>query len=302
MKKQVFTLLIMLVLVALTGKTFAQSTPTAPWEGATVNYVVNGLTEGDGYTFGINTAENAFVTGGSYYTVIAGGSGTVGADGRATFRVEWNAGSADAGLYYVWIQIQDYEAATPGCYTYRYITVDPMDAQPYTVDYSIVALIAGDETTDAGDITSLTGDAAVRDCPAFVDESFESTTSGAGSATDGNSYVFFRIRREAADLPNTSWAITPTSSSTVVGWTYSTDNAATFGGYTMGVAITPITTGNDIYLRAEVQNGTTSQDITVAIAGGNDINMIVETVGYQIPSATLTLDPLPAVGTFGDSN
>jgi hypothetical protein len=300
MKKQLFTLVILLMLVAVTNKMFAQSTPLQPWEGAIHTYTVNGMTSGNSYEFGVNTTAGDYTNGGSFYNITTSASGTVGSDGRASVAIEWQAGAAAAGNYYVWIRITD----SDNCHTYRALLVDPQPAStdPYDVNFGIVALQTGDDETDPVTLINLAGSTSETSCPAFVDENWVLTTLSA-TGSDGYSYVYFRIRRTSAMWPSTTWAITPTAVGAATNWEYSYSPATAFAAFTSGSAITGINTGNDIYLRARVTNGTSSQAITVSIANGDDTaNAFNNAATHVEPSATLTVLPVPAVGSFSDSN
>jgi hypothetical protein len=305
MKKHVFTLLIMLALVALTGKVFAQGTAMTPFEGSTHTYVVNGLTPGDSYQFGINTTPGVYTTVAGNYTVSTSTplSGVLAAGvTTATIEVFWGAGSALEGPYNVWIQITD---APLGCSTYRYLPVTPINSGPYAVNYSIEAVTTDSDLTTTGwtTITTTPGSTSVEDCPGFVNENWLSTTEGAGSATDGYTYAYFRITRTST-FQNIAWEITPNATAPAgTTWQYTVDGV-TFTTFTMNSQITPI--NNDIiYLRAYLANTTSEQVITVTITGGNDIVPTQETATHTpiAPAgATLTIDPLPAVGSFDSSN
>ena len=306
MKKQIFTLLIMLALVAVTGNVFAQtgSTPVAPYEGATHTYVLGGLTNGDTYVWGISTSANVYTTTTGDYAVTStpalGNTGTV-SGGSATLTVKWNTGAAGDN-YWVWIQIID----QAGCPTYRALPVVPVAAPAtYTVDFTVTALNdAGDETTTATNITNGTYSVNPTDvCPKFVGEDWISDGGiNDATTTDGNTYVYFRVDRNSTPATASGWNITPTTSGASA-WEVSTDASS---WATMNATQT-VTTGNVLYVRATVQNATTSQVVNFDItttgqdAGGLYTDANTEGVGSNSNSASVTLNPLPEVGTFGGS-
>jgi hypothetical protein len=306
MKNQFKKLTMLFVVVLFAGSMFAQtSTPVAPFEGRIHTYVVGGLTPGDQYVFGVNTSITAFGhVPSANFTVTAGATDAaapVTATGTtASLSVQWNTGAAAAGVFYVWIKIIDSE----GCSTYRCLSVDPEPAPvipSYDVDYSVLALIAGDNNTSNTDITSSAGSNSVTgECPGFIDNNWVSTWNGVDNATDGSTYVFFRIKRTSTNGGggSTPWQITPSSAFAGAEWSYSTNNAVSFTTFTIGSQITPINTGNDLYIRAKLLNATTAQTVTLSVANGSDIGMTTNAPTYTTQSASLSLKPLPTVSTF----
>lgn len=306
MKKQIFTLLFMLALVAVTGNVFAQtgSTPVAPYEGATHTYVLGGLTNGDTYVWGISTSANVYTTTTGDYAVTStpalGNTGTV-SGGSATLTVKWNTGAAEDN-YWVWIQIIDQE----GCPTYRALPVNPITApETYIVDFTVIALNAtGDEATAAADITSGSYEVNPTDvCPKFVGEDWISDGGiNDASTTDGNTYVYFRVNRSSNPTTVSGWNFTPTTSGASA-WEVSTDASS---WATMN-ATQNVSTGDVLYVRATVQNATASQTVSFDIAAtGQDAGGVFKdantaSVGSNSNSASVTLNPLPEVGTFGGS-
>ena len=305
MKKQIFTLLFMLALVTFTGNVFAQtgSTPTSPYEGATHTYVLGGLTIGDNISSGIdNDLSDGYqnVTS-TNYSITAQTTGALSGT-TASITVDWNAAAGGTGTYYVWFQIQD----AAGCYTYRALPVNPVDAPAtYIVDFTVIALnSAGDETTTSSAITSGTYIVNPTDvCPKFVDEDWISDGGiNDATTTDGNTYVYFRVNRESNPSTPSSWNITPTTSGAST-WEVSTDAST----WTTMNATQNVASGNVLYVRATVQNATTSQIVSFDIAntgqdaGGLFVDSNTASAGSKSNSASVTLNPLPTVGTFGGS-
>ncbi len=300
MKKQIFTLLILIGLVGFSSKLFAQSTPVAPYEGATHTYVVSGLTQNDSYTWGINTVGD-YTTGGSFYTTSPAlpANGTVGAAGTATLNVTWQTDAAAVGYYYIWIQITD----ELNCSTYRTLRVDPVPAVDYTVNFSVLALLAGDDTTIPASITGESGDDDINNiCAPYFGEDLLSTSLTDGT-TDGSTYVFFRVTRTST--VNAAWTFTPNGTDGLT-WAISTDAAANFTTYTDATAQNIASGTNVIYIRATVPASTSTQDISLSIdapeafdAGHTEVDN--ETEGVNV--ATLEVLPLPTVDTapFGSS-
>ncbi len=324
MKKQIFTLLILIGLVGFSSKLFAQgSTPVAPYEGATHNYVVNGLTPGDRVTMGISSSatvytDNVVAAPTSFSSKTQSPSGTLAQLGAgittASLQVIWGA---DAGntptTFYIWIQIQDSE----GCSTYRNLPVTPVNAPatPYVVDFTVTALnVSGDATTTAANILAAdASDYTVENlCPVFEGEDWTLSTPDDATTNDGSSYVYFRVNRHQAASIISSWTFTPEVSGTITNLEISTD-AANWSALTNNAAYSVTSTVssvvNVVYVRALITNGTFAQTITLDIdspdafdAGGLYHDAETAGVGSVSNVASVEVNPLPTVGTFGLSN
>lgn len=297
MKKQIFTLLIMLALVAVTGKVFAQSTPTAPYVGATHTYIVGGLTDGDNYSFNVNQSAADFSTAGNAsIATFTASSGTV-SGGIASQTVTW-AGIATS---YVWIKIDD----SDGCSTYRRLPVTPVTAIDYTVDFNVLALSTGDDTTLPASITGATGGTSISDaCPGFVGEDWELSSTSDATTTDGSTYVYFRVIRTAAPATNAAWFFTPTFAGATASTLEISTDASVWTAYTNTTERSVAAGVNTVYIRATIANATTLQTVSLSIdapqaydAGGLEVD--AETIGVN--NASIAIDPLPEVGTFGGS-
>ncbi|HPR31573.1 MAG TPA: hypothetical protein PLK12_05745 [Prolixibacteraceae bacterium] len=309
MKKQIFTFWAMLAMVAISAHVFGQgSTPTVPYEGATHVYTVNGLTDGDEYYFGINNEISVYTHEASAdYTIVSGviTPGTPGtvSGSAASLSVTWNVGSG-SGPYYVWIYIEDAD----GCGTYRSLPVTPTDAPAdYTVDFTVTALaLTGDELTTAAAITGGDwSDPTVADvCPSFVGEDWIAGSISDNTMTDGNTYVYFRVNRYSTEA--SGWVFTP-EGTVATTWEISTD-ANTWTEYTNNSAQSVASGTNTVYIRATVANATSAQTVALSIddpeaydAGGLEVDAETVGIGSGVNVASVTLDPLPTVGTFGDS-
>jgi len=297
MKKQIFTLLIMLALVAVTGNVFAQSTPTAPYEGATHTYAVGGLHTGDTYTFGVSTTEGNYTTNGSNYTINGSNNGNVDGTGTATLSVTWNNGSAafaQTGNYYVWISIND-----GTCTTYRALEVNPVPAVNYTVDFNVLAELAGDGSTTLAQLQSATGvDNLTSQCPAY-EGADRLATNITDVLNDGSTYAYFSVNRTVSGGGNNSaWAFTPSSSTTGVTWQISLDGTASTWT-SMSLAQQNIALGvNTVYVRAIVANGATAQNVQLNIGTSPlpaDAGGLATDATTTDNVATLEVRPAPAV-------
>jgi hypothetical protein len=307
--KNLFTITVLLLLaVAFSSKSFAQitaGTPMAPTEGQTITYVLNGMTPGDDYVYGVNTVEGDYANGsgeGTYWNLSSGSE--VGGDQQGTATIEWLDGSAGT-TFYVWIQINDSE---DGCPTYRHLPVTPEEGTPidedYEVNYGILAMGTGDNNgiDNASEGTDVTA------CPAFYNADWSFSALDDATTQDGVSYVYFRIDRTALTLnvPITSvintWTITPSvTEGSATDWGYASAPGQSFNSFAIGSSIDNID-GNIIYIRGRVTNETTSQALTINISGGDDDGeWDDDNITHDAADATLTVSPVAEVGTFSDS-
>lgn len=305
MKKQIFTLLFMLALVTVTSKVFAQSySAITPMEGVSYTYTVNGLTDGDTYSMGINLTngtlshqENA-----TAYSATAITNAIVSASGIVTFNVTWNSG-ASGSTYYLWISIKDAQ----GCSTFRALAINPQDAVDYAVNFDVVALRINDGTITPGTLSSITGQPTLAEnCPPMVGADQLADDINDATTNDGHFFAYFRVTRTAnPNTVNSSWSFNPTVTTvdgeTAGAWTVSTDGGSTFNAFT---APQTIPSGvNVIYVRAQIDNAATAADRSIVLnigdntsdSGGVEVDQ--NTIGENV--ATITVDPLPTVGTFG---
>ncbi len=109
--------IILICLLLISGiKIVGQNPYEIPVEGSTHSYTCNGITEGSNYTFYVTT-ETQNQTG--EYDFIGSESGTVGNDGLASVRIQWNEGSA-LSEYEVWLEVN-----LSGCSNTIFIEVLP---------------------------------------------------------------------------------------------------------------------------------------------------------------------------------
>ena len=304
MKKQIFTLLFMLALVTVTSKVFAQSySAITPMEGVSYTYTVNGLTAGDTYSMGINSTYGTLSheTNASAYTATAITDASVSASGIATFDVTWNS-DASGSTYYLWISIKDAQ----GCSTFRALAINPQDAVDYNVNFDVVALDINDGTITPADLNGITGQTTLAEtCPPKVDADQLAVDINDATTNDGHFFAYFRVTRTASNTVNSSWSFNPTvttvDGATAGAWTVSTDGGATFNAFT---APQTIATGvNVLYVRVQIDNAATAADRSIVLnigdttsdSGGGEVDQ--NTIGVNV--ATITVDPLPTVGTFG---
>ncbi len=313
MKKQIFTLLILIGLVGFSSKLFAQSTPMAPYAGATHTYVVDGLTNGDLVTMGVSN-------GATTYTNVASGTGTWAAmsqtpaagtavtDGTASLEVTWGSASVGVSLW-VWIHVVDQS----GCETWRSLPVVPVTPVDYVVNFNVLAVTVDDGDISFADLQLLpTGTSLPTSggtiCPVPFGQDLVAGSLTDNSMTDGSTYVYFKVVRtpSASDpLINAAWVFTPNTTINpavaTAEWQIAPAGNTTFSALTAGNQ--NIAAGvNTIYVRALMPVQTVSEALTFAIsnaedAGGTEVD--ANTVGEN--TATLTVSPVPTVGTFGSS-
>lgn len=308
MKKQIFTLLILIGLVGFSSKLFAQAASTAltPSEGATHTYVVTGLSNNDIVTMGVSANATGYdnvlpATIVSSSTLTPSG-GVVTTDLRASLQVLWGAEAANAGdNYYVWIRIED---ATSHCYTYRAIEVNPQDFVDYDVEFSVVALEPS-STTTAGEITGMTPDTDdLGVCADSYSGSNLLQTAIDGTTNDGYTYAYFRVTRVADGSLSSAWTFTPNGTDGLT-WAISTNSAGSFTNYTDNTAQIVPSTVDVVYLRATVPAATDQQNITLNIGTplASDAGGLATDILLTNNEATLEISPLPTVApnAFGTS-
>jgi hypothetical protein len=175
MKRNFLKLMMLVGIVALSSQAFAQE--TSPIVGASYDYSVNGLTNGDGYAFSINTSTTT-AGGTTSATFNSGQSGTVSGGSTSTASITWN----DTGTYNLWIEVTG--TSTNSCTNRRYVPVTPT---ANVFDISLIAL--GTSTSTEYPSWESAGSNA-SDCHVYATGyDFEST----GGDSDGSSYAFFRI-------------------------------------------------------------------------------------------------------------
>ncbi|MDA3815841.1 MAG: hypothetical protein PF486_00565 [Prolixibacteraceae bacterium] len=173
------------VFCALVFVVKAQSTPIHPYEGATHNYVVNGLTSGTNFLFYVSAHENGsevlddgavfeFDFLDSHEGVVPEGEST------ASLPVLWNNGASQY-IYYLWIELSN----PGGCATRRGLKILP---QPNRFDL-LSENIPVDNTES---------------CPAI--SKADGFNPMADEYSAGTSTVKFKVRREGG---NRAWSFEP---------------------------------------------------------------------------------------------
>lgn len=186
MKKQLFSFVMMLALVIVTGNAMAAG-DYAPALGTSSTYVVSGLSSGDGVAFSVNQITTA--PGGTVGATMSAASPTADASGNASVTIEWLA----AGTYNLWIVVTD--QASGNCTNQRY-------RQVVVGSNSFNARIIALGTSTSTEYPSwTTASAKLTDCPTFSTGANFLVSSGA----DGSSYVFYRVDVLAENAGTHTW-------------------------------------------------------------------------------------------------
>jgi hypothetical protein len=290
MKQRIFTLLMMLALVIVTGSAFAQSTPTVPYEGATHTYTVNGLTVGDAWAFAVNNSSSDYSAAATHpatVTINSGGSGASLAATSQTVSITWETGSAADGDYFVWIRIQDQSSS---CYNYRRFTVNPI---PNALDFTIIAVGISDENATGLTLASDdNGGGSI--CPVVVNEDYNSDGGAAGS--NGDTYAYFRINRTNGSA-SYGWEFNFTKTNGTATIEASADGT-TWGAYTSGATVTKGAAANVHYFRVLVATSTTADQLITGSLN-DDVELTTLLTDAASPETDdITVKLIPTIGTF----
>jgi hypothetical protein len=303
MKKSFLLIILATLLSTISAGVFAQSTNTAvtPMEGSTFTYTVNGLTQGDTYSMGINDVAGDLTHDASpLYAASAVSSQSVPAGGVVEFPVTWNTGSAAAGEFYLWIEITD---QIDNCSIHRTLVINPIEAVDYNVNFNVLALSLDDGSITPAELAAITGGTSVEaKCPPIVGEDRVAESLG-DVMDDGYMYAYFKVVRTASPDVESQWTFNPSEFSIDGGsatgnWEVSTDGAS----FTAMSA--PQQFNSDLlYVRVQVDNIATDSDRPIVLNIGENtadvggLETDANTVGAN--SATIYVSPLPTVGTFG---
>jgi len=316
MKKQFFTLILMLALVGTAGVVMAAAGDDyEPYVGQTKNYSIGGLTAGDSYEIWITTSTTAPVDNASAVALtianmtaaVDNGStpatGSLGtnaysygtlstASTSVSFDVAWTTSAATTGNpdYYLWIKME-----TPGnCSNWRYKGIN---VYSYFVDFVIAAYQKdGTFTTAAG--------AAICQDPDSPNYNMDAVSPAV--TTDGTLTHYYKITR----TPN----VTGIDHAWIV--QVSINNDLTNEAIKWGTAIGSITTATAENTNISVSSGTdeiyisvtgdayTTADLnaTMTIAAQDDASHLDDddadaTIAAQ-NTATNSFKRLPSIGSF----
>ena len=203
MKQKIFTLMMMLALVIVAGKAFAQGSSQAPYCGVEETYSWLAITC-DGYMYYVTddaVSPTNDPTDGSMYDVTTGAldhsSDALSNAASAAVGITWTA-DADGGTFYVWISAE----SADGCNNYRYVVVQPTNE----VDFILAALGIYPEDVAIATLESAAADNGGDDCPEITDR-YQAVYDSDGSVDDGDVFVYFRVT-ENDNNPVDTWTIT----------------------------------------------------------------------------------------------
>jgi hypothetical protein len=320
MKKQVFTLLTMIALVALVGSAWGQGTKWDPYVTETYVYTVGTLTDGDTYSFTMmndgeapydvdedgntDTPLTSGTDGFTWITTTHQTSGTVGAGSNSTTKANVEVQWDEPGTYRLWIDVVQASGADPSnCHNYRWLEI----TVTYTVDFfvSLYTESSGNPNYDLSTATTATANQEL--CASFYNEDFE---NGSATVGEGSTFVYFSVTRDPNVSYDNDWEFTPivtTSATGTVNWTYGTDGIV-FGSSlpTNGSTAVPVASGTDvIYIRCEIENQNAEHTVKLAIgtegpnaSNATDLTPDVEDSDSDDIALTITVTALPVIGDF----
>lgn len=300
MKKQLFTLVVMIALLIGAGSAMGQSA-AAPYVGSKFTYTVDGLTKDNVFEFAVtsNTADlsttGVAITSGGVFTSsnILPATGVVTDDKTASIDIVWNSGSV-TNTYRLWIKVKVNAAAT--CWNYEYMNVTPISNQ---LDFTVVALGTGATDGNNPDLWATAG-ANATDCPRFIGEEFLTADADAGYT-----YAYFRVSR-TPDSRNSDWVFKfeeTTDNANLQdyadgGWMYSY-NGSDFFELTENVDINVPGANDNVLVRLKLTNVATANILAVSIGNTSyEVTNLVPDGTLTNNSSTLNISPIPTIGTF----
>jgi hypothetical protein len=298
MKKQLFSLLMMLALVVVAGSAMAQ-TNVAPYANGTTMYSytwsgVTPITTTHGF-FVLSAAPTATPTSSTataaHYDIGAGADAPTPDGGTATVKITWNNAS-NGGTYYV-----AFVATNATCTNFRYIQVLPKAPVDFTI-YAVGVTGQPNGTDLTLNTTTADGDAS---CAPELRVGAD-YLSGSGTEGNGSVYVFFRVDRLNGTIANdwTADITTTASSGGITELRYSTN------GTDWTTSLTNAADNNVLYVRALIPIPTNVTAVTVSssivqattfetlAAGGTAVDYEATNNGPK----TYIVSPVPTIGSF----
>lgn len=291
-----YVFFIVSLITGFAGKTYAQSTAYAPYDGATHTYTVGGLTNGDTFEFylskdpnGINKTSTVSDAG-----IISTTTNSVGPDGKATVTIQWasDASSKYGSGLYLFIAV-----TSSSCPNYRDVKIMPV------ANIFAVTLI---DVTGQSNPGIATGPFSNPSCPDIIlGQKFQPVVNSGSTPSDGQTMLTFRVdRKNSTNAWKFNFSINCSLTSTT--YTYSITGKATSS---LGsVATTPTgpvdvtcAVGDDYafitILVDNKQGDSPSFKVTINSAQDTQTGTSDLTAGVA-KSITHTIDKLPVIGSF----
>lgn len=284
MKKQLFTLVMMVALVMTTGSLMAQSTKSAPYVGSTYTYSVSGVT---GSAYGIYVTANT-VTDGSTASAnqvantVAIVSSNTGNAGYVNQAISANINWLSPGTYRIWAVVENAEGCTN--YIYKDITVISQN-----VEYRVIAL---GQSSGNLDFTHFGSTILTGECFQKTGATYENS-----SAASGTSVVYFKVVRTAP--ANDAWSFTATFSGDAninsIAWgTTASPAIPTTSGSTINVT----TTNNEAYFAVTIADATSDKSVILTASSYDESSTTISQTVINDDSAEIRIEGLPSIGTF----
>lgn len=300
MKKNVFTLMMMVVLVAVTNVTFAQSSYDAPYVGAEQIYRWGNVTTTT-YSYAVTTSSVSPTSSPAVEdTDFEVSTGALTGGGALT-----NESSADLGLtwltpsvgntYYVWLVA----TSADGCENWRYVTVLP---EANKVDFILAALGLYTKAEAIATLEGAAPDNGGDACPTpALRDGTDYSSDAASAGDDGDVYAYFRVS-QGADNNNDTWAFAfgiVTDPTTPAG-TIEYYNGTAWVAYT--TAITGIADNAVQLLRVMIPTplatATTATTITGTISGASEVTTGLLDTDSSNDVQAFTVNRVAAIGGF----
>jgi len=214
MKKQIFTLIVMIALVVVAGSAWAQE-KLAPIIGNSYQYEATGLKSGVGddvYFYvtaaavtddpaSSSIAKDALSTSDNIWWTDDPVSITDLAATTAAINITWKTNSNNVP-YKLWIVVLD---GVSGCSNYRFLPITPI-----LFDISIAVVGLGTDALN-GDFADIATNTLIGndDCIPTNKRIGAEWDATATTPADGSFYLYFRIKLESPTTPESAWKFTP---------------------------------------------------------------------------------------------
>ena len=286
MKKQLFSLVMMLALVIVAGSVFGAPSKLNPLIGTTYTYTWKTVNTGAAgtvnYAVTIGSATNPDVplTAGSEFTVTTAMSFTAPSS-DAVISIKWNPSAlVTATSYKLWLI-----ATTSGdCKNYRYVTITP------AIDFALEALGLQAKALDPTTLNATAGNAANKAECQILSVRDDAVLASDGVTADGNVYLVFRAK-QTFDF-NKSWnASLAQSTGDVENWNGT--------AWVSGGSVTGIATNTTKYFRIKVPAvvlNSTALTLTGTLTA-TDVDLKADS-DISNDAIAGVINPIPSIGVF----